>query len=225
MELDITKVYEEYSEQILFCKYFIAEKLKHNAEMGRCGENILIKELKDRFSMLEFVTGFIVHNSKISPQCDIIVCRKNMFKRSFEGGLYLVNPIDCLMVIEVKGNLTLSDIVDTNRKNQFFREEGVMNHIELALFAFKTRIAKKSLLCEFGYRYGNNIKSYYQKELKEEKFIDIFVCLDRKSLNTSESREKQLFLIKDKQNSKKYVRDNNYPVMQNFLGYLQSLQE
>lgn len=41
MEEDVTKIYEEYSEELRFCKYFIAEKLKHHAEMGRCGENIL----------------------------------------------------------------------------------------------------------------------------------------------------------------------------------------
>lgn len=38
MEEDVTKIYEEYSEELLFCKYFIAEKLKHHAEMGRCGK-------------------------------------------------------------------------------------------------------------------------------------------------------------------------------------------
>lgn len=43
MEEDVTKIYEEYSEELLFCKYYIAEKLKHHAEMGRCGENILKK--------------------------------------------------------------------------------------------------------------------------------------------------------------------------------------
>lgn len=50
MEEDVTKIYEEYSEGLLFCKYFIAEKLKHHAEMGRCGENILKKCLQDRVS-------------------------------------------------------------------------------------------------------------------------------------------------------------------------------
>ena len=35
MEEDVTKIYEEYSEELLFCKYFIAEKLKHHAEMWR----------------------------------------------------------------------------------------------------------------------------------------------------------------------------------------------
>ena len=52
MEEDVTKIYEEYSEELLFCKYFIAEKLKHHAEMGRCGENILKKCLQERFQML-----------------------------------------------------------------------------------------------------------------------------------------------------------------------------
>ena len=60
MEEDVTKIYEEYSEELLFCKYFIAEKLKHHAEMGRCGENILKKCLQERFQMLEFVTGLLL---------------------------------------------------------------------------------------------------------------------------------------------------------------------
>ena len=60
MEEDVTKIYEEYSEELLFCKYFIAEKLKHHAEMGRCGENILKKCLQERFQMLEFVTALLL---------------------------------------------------------------------------------------------------------------------------------------------------------------------
>ena len=68
MEEDVTKIYEEYSEELLFCKYFIAEKLKHHAEMGRCGENILKKCLQERFQMLEFVTGFIAWANHQSPQ-------------------------------------------------------------------------------------------------------------------------------------------------------------
>lgn len=222
---DITKVFEEYSEQIMFCKYFIAERLKHNAEMGRCGENILLKELRDRFGMLEFVSGFIVCNGTQSPQCDILICRKNMYKRMLEGGLYLVNPVDCLMIIEVKGNLTLIDIADTNRKNQYFKENKETKHIQLALFAFKTRISKKRLYLEFGYSYERELKSFYQKQLKTEKQIDLFICLHRDSLNESISRDKQLLFVKDKQNGNQYFLDSNYPVTQNFLGYLQSLQE
>jgi hypothetical protein len=223
MEEDITKIFEEYSEQLMFCKYFIAERLKHNAEMGRCGENILLKELKERFGMLEFVSGFVVCNGELSPQCDILVCRKNMYKRKLEG-LYLVNPSDCLMVIEVKGNLALSDIRDTSNKNNYFRKREQTKHIRLALFAFKTRVAKRTLFSEFGYGYSSELKSYYQRKLKEDKQIDLFICLHRDNLNESASREKQLFFIKDEQNANQYFWESNYPVSRSFLNYLQSLQ-
>lgn len=222
---DITKIFEEYSEQILFCKYFIAEQLRHNAEMGRCGENILLKELRQRFAMLEFVNGFIVCHGIQSPQCDILVCRKNMYKMELEGGLCIVNPIDCLMVLEVKGNLTLNDISETNRKNQYFKKHIETQHIQLALFAFKTRIAKKTLFSEFGYYYGRAIKAYYPTQLGADKQLDLFICLHRDSVNPTASRDKQLFFIRDKQNGKQYYFDNNLPVMQTFLRYLQSLQE
>lgn len=209
----------------MFCKYFIAERLKHNPEMGRCGENILLNELKERFGMLEFVSGFIVCSGNQSPQCDILVCRKNMYKRKFEGELYLVNPLDCLMIIEVKGNMTLNDITITNKKNHYFKEQDGTKHIQLALFAFKTRVAKKTLFSEFGFNYSRDIKSYSQKKLKEEKQIDLFICLHRDSLSENVSRDKQIMFIKDKQDNKQYIFDNNYPVTQNFFFYLQSLQE
>ncbi|GBG08906.1 hypothetical protein PAT3040_03519 [Paenibacillus agaridevorans] len=225
MSEDITKVYEEYSEQILFCKYFIAEHLKHNAEMGRCGEKILLKELSKRFGMLEFVSGFVVCKGNLSPQSDILVCRSNMYKRPLDGGLYIVNPIDCLMIIEVKGNLTLADISETNRKNQYFKDHDETKHIQLALFAYKTRIGKKSLLNSFGYKYQKEIMSFYQKRLDTEMWIDLFICLHRESMNTSVSRDKQLFVIKDRQNGRQYFLDNNYPVIQSFFRYMQSLQE
>ncbi|MEK3738800.1 DUF6602 domain-containing protein [Paenibacillus sp. FSL L8-0493] len=222
---DITKVFEEYAEQIMFCKFFIAERLKHNAEMGRCGENILLNELKERFGMLSFVSGFIVCNGIQSPQCDILVCRRNMYRRKLEGELYLVSPMDCLMTIEVKGNLTLTDIAETNRKNNFFKEHDETSHIRLALFAFKTRIGKKTLYSEFGYNYEREIKSFYPGQLSVEKWIDLFICLHRDSFNESASRDKQLLFFKDMQNSNQYFLDNNYPVTQNFFLYLQSLQE
>lgn len=193
--------------------------------MGRYGESILLKELKKRFSMLEFVTGFIVCNGKQSPQLDILVCRKNMYKRQLEGGMFLVDPIDCLMVIEVKGNITLTDIAETNKKNKFFSEQNETKHIQYTLFAFKTRIGKRSIFYEFGYKYNNRLKTYYEYQLNEEKMIDIFVCLHRDSLNSNANRDKQIFFIKDTQNKKQYLLDNNYPVMQNFCRYLQSLQE
>ena len=56
MEEDVTKIYEEYSEELLFCKYFIAEKLKHHVEMGRCGENILKKWLQEGRFLIRLYT-------------------------------------------------------------------------------------------------------------------------------------------------------------------------
>lgn len=50
MSEDITKIYEEYSEELLFCKYYIAEKLRHHAEMGNVGKifsrNVSKKDFK-----------------------------------------------------------------------------------------------------------------------------------------------------------------------------------
>lgn len=223
MEEDVTRIYEEYSEELLFCKYFIAEKLNHHAEMGRCGENILKNCLQERFQMLEFVTGIVAWANNQSPQCDIIICRKNFYRRHLAGDAFLVEPRDCIMIIEVKGNATVDDLSETLRKNEFFQLHDETKHIKLAMFAFKTRIGKQRLYKEFGYKYDRNTKGYVQEQLLEEKQLDYFVCLHRDSLN-SFKRDKQVFFLKDGQNGKLYVLDNNFPVMQNFSRLIQSLQ-
>ena len=48
--------------------------------------------------MLEFVTGFIAWANHQSPQCDIIVCRKNFYRRQLAGDIFLVEPNDCITV-------------------------------------------------------------------------------------------------------------------------------
>lgn len=224
MPEDITLIYDEYEEQILFCKYLIASKLKHNAEMGRCGEKFLIEELKKRFQMLEFVTGFVVVQGIQSPQCDILVCRKNMHRRPLDGDLFLVNPKDCLMVIEVKGNLSTTDFRDTITKNQFFKARTETEHIKLALFAYRTNIAKNTLFEYFGYKYKRITKAYEGKDLQEQLLLDNFVCLHRNT-PASDDRNKQFLFLKDGQEPLKYVLSIDYPITRSFFGLIEAMQD
>lgn len=224
MEEDITRIYDEYEEQILFCKFFIAENLNHKPEMGRCGENILIKSLSKRFSMLEFISGFVIVDGKQSPQCDILICRKNLQRRELGNNLYLVNPKDCLMVVEVKSNITNADFSETIKKNKFFSEKDETIHIKMAIFTYKTRIGKRELYSKFGYSYSRNMKSYESKELDNEIPVDYFVCLHRDNISDFK-KEKQLLFIKDSQNNKKYVCNRESPIMRNFWNLIGSYQE
>ena len=54
-----------------------------------------------------------------SSKRDIIVCRKNFYRRQLAGDIFLVEPNDCIMVIEVKGNATLDDLTETIEKINF----------------------------------------------------------------------------------------------------------
>lgn len=199
----------------MFCKFLVAEKLNHYPEMGRSGENILIKSLKKRFTELEFVTGFVVVNALQSPQCDILVCRKNMHRRKLEGDIYLIMPEDCFMIIEVKSNITKEEFDSTIRKNKFFQKYDETRHIKLALFAFKSRIGRKELYRRFGYKYDRYLKSYVNIGLDEEQLLDYFVCIHRRQVFDNDTT-KQLFFIKDGEIRRKYECINEIPVMRNF---------
>lgn len=221
---DITKIYDVYEEEMMFCKFFVAERLKYHAEMGRSGENILRKSLAERFSMLEFVTGFVIVDGKQSPQCDILVCRKNMHRRILEGNIFLVHPADCFMVIEVKSSLTNEDFESTVEKNKFFLQNDRTKHIKLALFAFRSRIGKQRLYRKFGYKYDRYIKSYQKAETDAEQALDCFICLHRNVL-FDKNTAKQIFFIKDSENSKKYECMNDIPVMKNFWNLIEAFQK
>lgn len=225
MAEDIIKVFEEYREHMMFCRYFIANELNHKPEMGRCGEKILIDELKSRYEMLEFVSGFVVCDGVQSPQCDVLVCRKDMHRRRLDGDVFIVDPQDCLMIVEVKGNSTLEDLTETIEKNRFFAQNPKLSHIKLAMFSYRTRIGKKALFGQFGYKYSNTLKAYQQGFLPGVINLDIFICLHRESLYLDSGRDKQVFFIKDSADPKQYIKDDNYPVAQNFFLYIQSLHD
>lgn len=179
--------------------------------------------LQERFHILNFVTGFIVVNGKQSPQCDIIVCRKDFFRRELSERVFLVEPDDCNMIVEVKGNAVRNDLSQTLEKNIFFCTHPETHHIKLALFAYKTRIGKRQLYKEFGYQYDRQTKGYIPVGVPSEKARDYFICLHRVKLG-SENRKKQVFFLKDGIEKRSYTLDNHYPVMQNFLRLIQSLQ-
>ena len=214
MEEDLTKIYDEYEEQIMVCKFFVAKKLNHRPEMGRAGENILLGSLRDRFKEMEFVSGFLVVDGRQSPQCDILVCRKNMHRRELAGGIFLVVPEDCYMVIEVKSNMTIADFDLTLKKNEFFRQWDNTRHIKLALFAFQSCIGKRELYRRFGYRYDKDLKGYIKTGLGKEQLLDCFICIHRKQAFDKDT-SKQLFFIKDGEDGKKYECMKETPVMRN----------
>lgn len=221
---DIIKVYDEYEEEIMFCKFLVAQELNHRPEMGRAGEKILQKSLEKRFSGLKFVSGFVIVDGEQSPQCDILVCRENMHQRKMEGDIYLVEPRDCLMVIEVKSNITNEEYQSTIIKNEFFKRFDETRHIKLALFAFKSRIGKMELYKKFGYKYDRDIKSYLKVGLDIDQRLDCFVCLHRKNV-LDRNISKQLFFIKDSEDNKKYECINELPVMRSFWNLISAFQK
>lgn len=169
------------------------------------------------------LTSYTPVQIRISLEKMLKKCRKNFYRRQLAGDIFLVEPNDCIMVIEVKGNATLDDLTETIEKNKFFQLHDETKHIKLAMFAFKTRIGKQRLYKEFGYKYDRSTKGYIQERLPEEKTLDYFVCLHRESL-TSSARDKQVFFLKDGQDRQFYVLDNHFPIMQNFSRLIQSLQ-
>ena len=212
MPENIIKVIDEYEEAIMFCKFLVGEKLNHRPEMGRNGEEILKRSLKDRCQSLQIVSGFVAIDDHQSPQCDIMVCRQGMQRRCIGADTYIVEPEDCLMVIEVKSNLTKEDFDSTIEKNKFFKRFERAKDIKLGLFAYKSRMGKNEIYKRFGYKYDSDIKTYVNEGISTEQALDLFVCLHRKTLFDS-NISKQLFFVRDSEDAMKYECLNEVPVM------------
>lgn len=219
--------FDEYMEFILFTKLYAARIIDHNLEMGLTAEKILLNELEERFKNLLFVRGFIDsdNNSINEQQCDIIVCKKDSHIRNLENQNCIVSSEDCLMVIEVKSNITLEDFRVTEEKNKIFKADKELKDVIFCIFAFNTKIGKKATYELFGYRYNSMIKAYENIGLKKHINVDCFISIHRANLGIDCSKEKQIFIIKDEQNNGKYLLHTDTPVTNKFFNYINSLSK
>jgi hypothetical protein len=228
--------YHHYSQNLLLAQHEVSEIIKHNLTRGEVREDFIIQYLSKSIQNCEayLKRGFInLGEEEQSGQADILLV-KNFAELVDLGnrGNVIVNPEDCLMMVEVKSTLTGTYLNELNVEAQ--RIKAANPDIVCGMFAYKSELEKKTIMKRCGHDYNSETKTCFDAVLKKEQlptyypYIDFVLLLDKVEENESEEDleiqgRNQLFMRKSVEIEARYFKGTYDPVIRNLVGLVRSL--
>lgn len=225
--------YHYYSQNLLLAQHKVSEIIKHPLTRGEVREDFIIEYLNKSIQNCKdyLKRGFIdLGADSQSGQADILLVKK--FAETINLGVrenVIVNPEDCLMVIEVKSTLTGNYLDEFNSEAK--RIKGANPNIVCGMFAYKADLEKKTIMNRFGYDYDSETKTFFDS-VKEPlptrySYIDFILLLDKLEENIEDEGlelqgRNQLFLRKATDGERYFIGTFN-PVVRNLVGLVRSL--
>lgn len=226
--------YHHYSQNLLLAQHEVSEIIKHSLTRGEVREDFIIqylcKTINDCDEYLK--RGFVsLGVDEQSGQADILLIKKFAETINFSNtSNIIVNPADCLMVIEVKSTLTGTYLNDFNREAQRIKKANPT--VVCGMFAYKAELEKKTIMKRFGYYYDNATHTYFDSENDPlptfYPYIDFILLLDKLEGDESEDDlefqgRSQLFLRKTITEDARYFKGAYDPVVRNLVALIRSL--
>lgn len=228
--------YHHYSQNLLLAQHEVSEIIKHSLTRGEVREDFIIQYLNKSIQGCEdfLKRGFInLGEEEQSGQADILLV-KNFAELIELGnrGNVIVNPEDCLMMIEVKSTLTGTYLNELNIEAQ--KIKAANPNIVCGMFAYKSELEKKTIMKRCGHDYNSETKTYFDAVLKKEQlptyypYIDFVLLLDKVEENETEEDleiqgRNQLFMRKSVEIDARYFKGTYDPVIRNLVGLVRSL--
>ena len=226
--------YHHYSQNLLLAQHEVSEIIKHNLTRGEVREDFIIQYLtKSIQGCAEFLKrGFInLGELEQSGQADILLVKR--FAELVDIGNrdnVIVNPDDCLMVIEVKSTLSGTYLNDFNTEAKTIKEAN--QNVVLGMFGYKPTMEKKTIMKRCGYDYDSATKTYFDSVKVPlptfYPYIDFILLLDKVEENETEEDleiqgRNQLFMRKSVEIDARYFKGTYDPVIRNLVGLVRSL--
>jgi hypothetical protein len=225
--------YHTYSQNLLLAQHEVSEIIKHSLTRGEIREDFIIDYLTKTIQNCKehIKRGFInLGDDQQSGQADILLIKKFAETIDFGNtGNVIVNPEDCLMVVEVKSTLTGAYLNDFNAEAQTIKDANPK--IVCGMFAYMANLEKKTILKRCGFYYDDDTKTYFDSEKVPlptwYPYIDFILLLDKLEDNEIEEDLEfqggnQLFLRKAIDGERYFLGTSN-PVIRNLIGLVRSL--
>lgn len=226
--------YHHYSQNLLLAQHEVSEIIKHSLTRGEVREDFIIqyltKSINDCSNYLK--RGFVnLGEEEQSGQADILLIKK--FAENIElgnRGNVIVNPEDCLMMIEVKSTLTGDYLNDLNSEARRIKEANP--DVVCGMLAYKSDLKKKTIMKRCGHDYDSSTKTYFDSEKEPSPifypYIDFILLLDKTEPEESEEDleiqgRNQLFMRKSIELDARYFKGTYDPVIRNLVGLVRSL--
>ena len=226
--------YHHYSQNLLLAQHEVSEIIKHSLTRGEVREDFIIDYLcRSIHGCKEYLRrGFVnLGEEEQSGQADILLLKQ--FAETISLGVrgnVIVNPKDCLMIIEVKSTLTGGYLNDLNAEAQ--RLKNANPDIVCGMFAYRSELEKKTIMKRCGYDYDSGTRTFFDSKKEPSPtfypYVDFVLLLDK--VEESESKEdlelhgrNQLFLSKTVEVDARYFAGTYDPAIRNLVGLVRSL--
>lgn len=226
--------YHHYSQNLLLAQHEVSEIIKHSLTRGEVREDFIIQYLNKSIQGCEgfLKRGFInLGEEEQSGQSDILLVKSfaELIDLGTRGNV-IVNPEDCLMMIEVKSTLTGPYLNDLNVEAQ--RIKAANSNIVCGMFAYKSEMEKKTIMKRCGHDYDSETQTYFDSVREPSPifypYIDFILLLDKVEEDGSEENlEMQgrnlLYLRKGLEFESRYFKGTYDPIIRNLVGLVRSL--
>ncbi|GAB3337564.1 hypothetical protein GCM10027429_22090 [Marivirga atlantica] len=226
--------YHHYSQNLLLAQHEVSEIIKHSLTRGEVREDFIIQYLTKTIQNCQdhLKRGFVnLGEEEQSGQADILLVKK--FAETIDlgnRGNVIVNPEDCLMVIEVKSTMTGTYLNDFNAEAK--RIKASNPEVVCGMFGYKADLEKKTIMNRCGYDYDSSTKTYFDSKRDPlptfYPFIDFILLLDK--VDDDETEEdlefqgrNQLFMRKSVEEDARYYKGADDPVVRNLVRLVRSL--
>jgi hypothetical protein len=226
--------YYHYSQNLLLAQHEVSEIIKHTLTRGEVREDFIIQYLTKSIQNCQaFLKRGFINLSEIdqSGQADILLVKE--FAEIIDlgnRGNVIVNPEDCLMMVEVKSTLTGTYLNELTVEAQ--RIKAANPNIVCGMFAYKSELEKKTIMKRCGYDFDSDTKTYFDSKDEPSPifypYIDFILLLDKVEGGESEEDlelqgRNQLFMRKGLELNDRYFKGTYDPVIRNLVGLVRSL--
>jgi hypothetical protein len=219
--------FHKYTENLIQAQYSVSEIIQHELTKGEVREEFVMDTIQRGFgNEINLKRGFLQVGELQSNQMDILLLKHNAPVANI-GNQTIVQPENCLLVLEVKGNATGNDLKEYNDKIGIMKAMQADSHPMFGIFCYKIKLVEKTILNRFGFTYDNFSGSFYDEYNEQRGTEGIPVIYPNIDFLISieidvEGNAKQYYLRKNALTGR-YIKSVEYPVLKNLFSLTHSL--
>lgn len=194
--------FHKYTENLIQAQYEVSEIIQHELTKGEVREEFVMDTIQRGFgNEINLKRGFLQVGYEQSNQMDILLLKQNAPVANI-GNQTIVQPENCLLVLEVKGNATGNDIKEYNKKIETMKAMQAVSYPLFGIFCYKIKLTERTILNRFGFSYDSFTGSFYDEYKPEDSIagraveypnIDFLISIEI----DEEGNTKQYYLRKD----------------------------
>jgi hypothetical protein len=211
----------------VLAQHKVSEMIAHELTKGEVREEFVMDLIQKGFSNeINLKRGFLQVGNVQSNQMDILLLKQNAHVANIANQT-VADPEDCLMVLEVKGNATGTDLKEYNDKIAKVKALHANSFPLFGIFCYRIQLIERNILKRFGFSQDRLTGAYFDEHNPNKNIqgltveypnIDFFI-----SVEIDENGASKQFYLRKNDVTGRYIKSVEYPVLKNIFSLTRSL--